>query len=236
MRMFLGKGLSFVSLGLFLFFSPLTVVGQAEPVARVYSVKGAVESRPNETALWSELSKGDELFDGNEIRVGESSRVGLKLVTGKLLRLRANSYLKVGAPSEVNPGGKVNLVSGVVHLFSRQKGNSPAIDTRDVSAAIRGSEGEVALANDEGSLVIGKGEQVRSLKGGAPRRVLLAKPEASVQWALYFPALISLADLDAFFVQQDASAKRAWALVRSPRASLLREQINDRAVGAEALA
>lgn len=252
MRMFLGKGLSFVSLGLFLFFSPLTVVGQAEPVARVYSVKGAVESRPNETALWSELSKGDELFDGNEIRVGESSRVGLKLVTGKLLRLRANSYLKVGAPSEVNPGGKVKLVSGVVHLFSRQKGNSPAIDTRDVSAAIRGSEvvfekrgdetkitvleGEVALANDEGSLVIGKGEQGRSLKGGAPRRVLLAKPEASVQWALYFPALISLADLDAFFVQQDASAKRAWALVRSPRASLLREQINDRAVGAEALA
>lgn len=252
MRMFLSESLLLLALGLSILSSPGIAVGQTEPVARVYSVKGSVESRANETALWKELSKGDELFDGNEIRVGESSRVGLKFVTGKLLRLRSNSYLKVGAPTDIDPGGKVDLVSGVVHLFSRQKGNSPAIDTRDVSAAIRGSEvvfekrggetkvtvleGEVALTNNKGSIVIGKGEQGFSLRGDAPQRVLLAKPEASVQWALYFPAMLSLADFDLFFARQGRETKRAWALVKSPGVSLGSVMAHREAVGAEALA
>lgn len=175
-------------------------------IAKVFSLKGVVEVRSGgDAGSWVVVEKGTLLHDGDEVRTAKGARVGLKFNEGKLLRLRENTYLKVQAPTDEAQNGKVDLVTGVIHLFSREKGGSPAVDTRDVSAAIRGTEvvfektdndtkvvvleGNVELANAHGQVELGKGEQGKATENSAPTKSIIVNPEKEVQWALYYPLL-----------------------------------------------
>jgi Tfp pilus assembly protein PilF len=182
---------------------PNLVFSEVE-VARIISIKGSVEVRVGGgNADWTNVEKGAVLNDQDELRTGKGSRVGIKFSAGKLLRLRESSYIKIQAPDAVNKDGKINLVSGVMHLFSRENGGSPVVDTRDVSAAIRGTEvvfkkesdltevvvleGGVHLSNTHGATSLGKGEEGRVKYGVAPVKSIVVNPEKEVQWALYYP-------------------------------------------------
>lgn len=191
----------------FLFLLPTSLFSQDKTeIAKIFSLKGTVEVRRSGNAgIWIVVEKGALLHDGDEVRTAKSARVGLKFNEGKLLRLRENTYLRVQAPTEEAQNGKVGLVTGVIHLFSREKGGSPVVDTRDVSAAIRGTEvvfkktdedtkvvvlqGNVDLTNAHGQIALGKGEQGRAIEGSAPTKSIIVNPEKEVQWALYYPLL-----------------------------------------------
>lgn len=189
---------------MFLLVPPALYSQDGKEIAKVFSVKGVVEVRSGgDAGSWIGVEKGTLLRDGDEVRTAKGARVGVKFNEGKLLRLRENTYLKVQAPTEEAQNGKVDLVTGVIHLFSREKGGSPVVDTRDVSAAIRGTEvvfektdadtrvvvleGNVELANAHGQVALGKGEQGRANQTTAPTKSIIVNPEKEVQWALYYP-------------------------------------------------
>jgi hypothetical protein len=77
-----------------LFLIPADLYSQeSREIAKVFSVKGAVEVRSGgDAGSWVSVEKGTPLRDGDEVRTAKGARVGLKFNEGKLLRLRENTY------------------------------------------------------------------------------------------------------------------------------------------------
>jgi tetratricopeptide (TPR) repeat protein len=85
------------------------------------------------------------------------------------------------------------------------------VSTPAVTAAIRGTEfdlkvaddgesiltmleGSVDYRNDQGAILVGPGEQARCRIGQAPTKSVILRPRDAVQWVLYYPGSVSPAD------------------------------------------
>ncbi len=205
----------------------LPTLTQAQVVAKAYSVQGSVEAQMGGSKSWVPVSKGTEFTNGDVIRTLEGSRAGLKFTGGKLVRLRENSRLRITAPEVTNEeGGKLNLINGVMHLFSRKSKKFPEVETAEVSATIRGTEfvvasengktsfsvmnGQVEMRNQHGSSVLNKGEKGVASKNSSPEKSLLANPLEDVQWALHYPLATNLPELQMFGEPKTLHQQRGW--------------------------
>ena len=200
---------------LFFLVSLVPTFATAQVVATAYSVQGSVEAQMSGNTAWAPVNKGTEFANGDVIRTLAGSRAGLKFTGGKLVRLRENSKLRISAPTTGDDNsGKLNLMNGVMHLFSRKSKNFPEVETAEVSATIRGTEfvvasengstsfsvlnGQVEMRNQHGSAVLSKGEKGVAQKGTSPEKSLLANPLEEVQWALHYPLATNLPELKIF--------------------------------------
>jgi tetratricopeptide (TPR) repeat protein len=183
----------------------------AEAVAKAYSVQGVVETQRTGGSTWDPVERGVEFFAGDKIRTGPSSRAGLRLKGGRLVRLRENSLMTIDAAQDGRGDtGALGLFSGAAHLFSRKAKEFPTVKTTEVSAAIRGTEfviaagpgattvtvldGEVQLDNSAGTLRLMGGEQGVADGKSAPQKKLVVDPTDAVQWALHFPLVVDPED------------------------------------------
>lgn len=205
-------------------FSSLQAIAQD---ATVYSSSGSVQFKSSTQTEWSDLPRGATLSFGDEVRTGQSARVGIKLASGKLLRLRANSYLKLAPPrNDEEKSGRLTLSEGVMYLFSRSAKESPEVNTPEVSAAIRGTEvvvstskgsttvsvleGEAEISNAHGAVRLQKGQQGSATKNSAPTRGIIANPTDAVQWALYYPSVLSIADFSDVYADASETNRKAF--------------------------
>jgi tetratricopeptide (TPR) repeat protein len=174
-------------------------------VSRVISVQGHVLVKRQGGQDWKPVKLNETLFAGDEIRVDANSRAGIVLSNDAVLRLDQNTTL-VFTEIEEPATFIFKLLKGAANFFSHRP-HSLKIVTPFVNGVVEGTEfyvrvdahqthidlfeGRVLAQNAHGELQLVKGQQAVALAGLAPRARILVHPRDSVQWALYYPPVLS---------------------------------------------
>ena len=107
----------------------------------------------------------------------------------------------------------LDVISGVLYFFSREKPSEVHFRTPTAVGAIRGTEfqlqvladgttqlalldGEVELGNAAGQVVLHGGEQASVVQGRPPVKTALIDAINTIQWCLYYPAVLDPAELN----------------------------------------
>ena len=177
--------------------------------ARLESAQGSVQVQFAGETQWTGANHGDVFCEGDTVTLGEASRAALRLPNETVLRLDELSSLRLTAVKR-DDESLLDMLKGAVHFLSRVP-RSLKVQTPFVNAAIEGTEfvmrvdvamaqitvfeGVVAASNDLGSVRAAAGEAVQAPKGEAPRQVAVISPVHAVQWALYYPPVFDMAEL-----------------------------------------
>ncbi len=177
-----------------------------EWIARAVSVQGTVEAQRVGETRWQPVKLNDQFRPGDQIRVLERSRADVALLDQSVLRLNANTTITLQAVKEERTG-VIDLLKGAAHFFSRGPG-SLEVQTPFAIAGVRGTEffisvetdrtflttfeGTVVAENSAGSLTLTGGQSAVAEAGKAPVLRVVVRPRDAVQWALYYPPVISL--------------------------------------------
>lgn len=172
-----------------------TAEGSGEVAGKVFSLQGTASViRAGQS---SSLAEGMSLNSGDELVVGEPGRVAVELLDGSYIRLASGSRMRL--PGKQKPLG---LIAGALHFLSHSE-QHPTIETQQVTAAIRGTEFQIATGRDEttismysgsvdgqsdgGRAQLGAGQGARFRKGKAPEVFAVLQNERSVQWSMFVP-------------------------------------------------
>jgi tetratricopeptide (TPR) repeat protein len=165
------------------------------------------------------------LDSGDIIRTLAQSRAVILLADETQMKLNGNTTLELRsvrqssslitriAQTSAAQGDQslLNLSTGQVWLRSRLKPANVRVNTPSVTAAIRGTEFDLKVAddgestlttleglvdfrNEQGAVLVASGEQARARIGQAPTKTVLLRPRDAVQWVLYYPGAVSPAD------------------------------------------
>ena len=176
-------------------------------LAKPAAIEGQAQVMRHGTEDWSVLSRGDVLCQGDRIRVLENSRIALELPNDTVTRLDEHTVVEF-ISSETAGRSWLEMLRGFAHFISRVP-RSLTVETPYMNAAVEGTEFLVGVAEDESSLVVFEGvvvasnafgqvsaetgqTVVASKGGGAPVLRAMVDPWDAVQWAIYYPPLLSL--------------------------------------------
>jgi tetratricopeptide (TPR) repeat protein len=183
----------------------------AEWTARIVSIEGRVEALRAGEADWQEVTLNDTFCPEDRVRTREKSRAAFQLRSETLLRLDQNSMVKFSSPKPENPS-LLELIVGKGFFMTRF--SSPlTIETPYVNAGSGGTEyvievdeknktttvtvieGSMNLTNAAGSRLIEAGQSVVTQAGQAPGAPLSVRTRDTIQWALYYPPVLSPGEL-----------------------------------------
>lgn len=175
-------------------------------VSRLISIQGNVLIKRQGSKDWQAAGLNDTLFAGDRIRVKANSRAGIVLSNDAVLRLDQNTTLVF---TEIErPGTFIfNLLKGAANFFSHRP-RSLKIVTPFVNGVVEGTEfyvqvadeqtlidlieGRVLAQNTFGELLLSKGQGAVAMEGQPPQSRILVHPRDSVQWALYYPPVLTV--------------------------------------------
>lgn len=174
-------------------------------VAKIVSTEGAVEARARMDAAWQPVTPNQVFCPGNMLRTQAHSRAALLLNNQTVLRLSQKSTLTFPAPQADKPFW-LELLNGAVNVITRTPKRFQ-IDTPFVNATVDGTEflvtvaeneatvsvfeGQVSATNPQGQRVLKSGESASASPGQPPVSRILVRPRDAVQWALYYPPVLS---------------------------------------------
>ncbi|HEY3913518.1 MAG TPA: FecR domain-containing protein, partial [Verrucomicrobiae bacterium] len=198
-------------------FLPAIVVAQI-PVSAprdtmLLSISGSVEIAPAGTANWAAGHANQILHNGDQLRSGKNSRATLRLSDLSVFRVYELTTMTIHPAPKPGDNQVIEVKSGAAYFFNRDKPNLTKFQTPSSSGAIRGTEfnlavtddgatrlalldGEVALDNSQGSIVMKSGEQAVVQPGQAPKKSAILDGVNVIQWTLYYPAILDIDDLD----------------------------------------
>lgn len=182
------------------------------PVGNFVSITGAVDVQASGGGSWAEARLDTRLCQGDSIRVGERSRAAVALINDAVLRIDQSTTMRlIDIVPEEQESSLLDLLKGAFQSFSRKpkflKVNTPYLNgsvegteflvrVDDGAATFIVLEGVVVAANPQGRISIRPGESVQAAKGEAPQRRTMVKPRDAVQWALYYPPVLTVAELE----------------------------------------
>ncbi len=179
----------------------------APVVGSFTSVQGTVEVQDATSATWYPANLSTTLCQGASVRVGDQGRAAVSLVNDAVLRIDQNTTVRlVDVVEEAQERSILDVVTGIFQSFSREPRRF-AINTPYVNGSIEGTEyqvrvfadradftvfeGTVAVANTMGSMTLEAGQSAAAAVGQAPQRRTVVNPTQEVQWALYYPTVLS---------------------------------------------
>jgi lipoprotein NlpI len=149
---------------------------------------------------------------GDAIRTRKDSRAAIRLGNEGVIRMEQLSTLRI--PEQVSPRKRflINLLKGAAYFFHRERPVQTDFETPLVSGAIRGTEfnlavaengrtvislidGEVDLNNAQGQLSLRTGEEAVVEPASPPRKSSMLNATNIIQWCLYYPAVLDLAEI-----------------------------------------
>src|SRR5579862_8344581 len=218
--------------------SQMTARGEGDgpgAAGTVLSVEGIVEVAKAGDARWVAASTNLHLAFGDTLRTGSRSRAVVRLSDLSVLRVNEKTILEV-RPQGGGEGTVLDLNSGSAYLFNRSKPASLRFQTPLISGAIRGTEfnleaipqgrttvvlldGEVALDNPYGQIVLESGEEGIVDPNQAPRKTAVLNAINHIQWSLYYPGVLDVAELG---LAQPASGPLADSISAYVAGDLLR--------------
>src|SRR5690242_8454843 len=154
-----------------------------EPQGELLAKEGAVEFTQRLTN-WAPAAVGLQLNVQDRVRTLSLSRATLRLAELGRVRMNELTTVEILPPKETTSKATVDVLAGAIYFFTRDKPREFLIQTPHAIGASRGTEfvvqvqpgqtlvtvfdGEVSLANAQGSLVLTNGEQGSVLPGQAP--------------------------------------------------------------------
>lgn len=181
-------------------------------LAKVTAIQNSVETKPSAATGWKPSIEGQSLAAKDRIRTGPASRASLLYSDQTLHRLNEKSEIEIVAPDS-GGSGIVKILSGQSYFISRTPKDFGRVQTPTVTAAIKGTEfsvgvaddgttvvtmieGTVAASNEFGSVTVTAGEEAVTQPGKAPQRRIIVRPRDAVQWSLYYPSVVGGADAE----------------------------------------
>jgi tetratricopeptide (TPR) repeat protein len=205
-------------------FITLRPVLAAEPRATncvLLAAEGKVEVSRKGAAQWQRAQTNQALAVGDLLRTGSRSRATLRWSDESITRVNELTSMEIQAPHKAGASPQLDLRSGASYFFSRERPDSIGFRTPVASGAIRGTEfnlavaedgrtvltlleGEVELRNDRGEVALKSGEQGVVEGGQAPRKTAVVDAINVIQWALYYPMVIDPDELQLTDQERDA--------------------------------
>ena len=187
---------------------PFFAVAQTceEPIGKMVSVQGTVESQKAGDTQWQPVKLNDALCPGDTIRVLNNSRAELALANQSVLRINENTTITLEGVDE-DRTTLVDLLKGAALFFSRGtrnlkvksqyaifgvRGTEFFIRVEERQAFMSVFEGTVLAENQAGSLTVTSDQSTVVEAGRAPVLTVVARPRDAVQWALYYPPVLYL--------------------------------------------
>ncbi len=201
------SALLFVFFLLSVFFPPDTFASDRcdEWVGKIVSVQGSVQFRGKGETQWATAQFSNTFCPGDMLRVQEKGRAAIYLANNTLIRIDQNTTITF-TEVEKKEVSWIDLLSGAVHFISRVP-RSLKVSTPFVDGTVEGTEfyvrvlqdhavftvfeGTVLASNQAGTLTLAGGESALAREGEAPVPHVVVRPRDAVQWALYYPPVIS---------------------------------------------
>lgn len=203
--LFLSKVLFMVTQAGLLFSEVAWAETGEEWVAKMVSVQGDVQAKRKDTTPWEPAKLDDTYYPGDMIRVSEQSRAGIVLSNETVIRLDQNTTITFTG-IEKEQTSLLDMLAGAIHFISRTprtlKVNTPFVDAtvegtefllvvRDDKTLLTVFEGQVLATNQAGALSLTSGQSAVAKDGQAPTPYVVVRPRDAVQWALYYPPILS---------------------------------------------
>lgn len=223
---------AFLILGWLLFyFSGNAQVVPQRVHSEVLTIEGRVELLRVSGAGWIAAKQGDVIGIGDLLRTGERSRATVRLADYSVLRINELTIFSLEPPRNQNTKPILDLKSGSVFFYSREKPSEIHFRTPIAAGAIRGTEftlagsengethvdlidGVVEIGNQSGWIELGSGEGATVLPGQGPVKVPLVDAASAIQWCLYYPAVVDPDEL-VFSVDERLKLKDSLEAYRS---------------------
>jgi len=188
-------------------FSAEATANTQKPVCTVLTAEGKVEVARKGLAQWSAAQTNEILQVGDRFRTGLRSRATLRWSDLSVVRVDALTSMEIQPPEKPGAKAQPELRSGAAYFFSREKPTEIQFRTPVASGAIRGTEfnlavddngrtvlslidGEVDLANAQGTATLRSGEQGVIEPGRGLTKTPLINAINVIQWVLYYPAVV----------------------------------------------
>jgi Flp pilus assembly protein TadD len=173
---------------------------------------GRVEFNPGGSTNWQAATVGLALKPGDRVRTREQSRAAVQLSDRSVIRLNELTTLEILPPRRAEKK-RFGLPGGSIYFFNREKPADVEFDTPLAAGAIRGTEfllevtdarptlhlalidGLVSLQTADAEVNLQRGEDLRLAPNQPPQKTALVNVNAAIQWALYYPAVVNLAEL-----------------------------------------
>jgi hypothetical protein len=188
-------------------------VARPTPVAgAVVATRGGEELQFKAEQLWRPAPLQQQLIGGDSVRTNAFGNLAILFEDRTQVRVGRNSTLLVKDVAR-GPNGEtqLSLPSGSLWARASRGGSGVMVDTPAAAAAIRGTdwtlsadgartalvviEGEVTLANPQGSVTVRQGEGAEAIVGQAPRKITLVDYDGRQQFLLYRELRDSFFDL-----------------------------------------
>src|SRR4051812_1642249 len=174
---------------------------------QVVSHQGTVEILRKGAAVWLPATTNLTLVSGDSIRTGPASRAAIRLANESVISMDQLSTIRFPEPASPRKRFLVNLLRGAAYFFHRERPVQTDFETPLVSGAIRGTEfnlavaengrtvislidGEVDLNNAQGQLSLRTGEEAVVEPTSPPRKSSMLDATNIIQWCLYYPAVL----------------------------------------------
>lgn len=181
-------------------------------LAKIAAAQNVVESRPAGADDWVPAAPGKELFGNDRVRTGAASRAAILYADDTLHRIDEKSEVEI-VPPQSGESGLLKVLGGRHYFSSRRPTKFRRVETSTVTAAIKGTEfavdvaqdgtttvtmieGVVLASNGYGSVEVGAGESAVAEPGKAPVRAVVVRPRDAVSWALYYPPVLGAKDAE----------------------------------------
>ena len=207
--------------------------------ATIVEVAGTVQTaRQGKPEDWRPARTNEAMMALDRVRTRELSRAALRLRDHSLFRIGAMTELTIEGPDDSQSSTAVNMLRGVLMFFHRGNPKDVQFRTGAVSAAIRGTEfqvevtenggtvltlfdGEVELSNPQGTLRLVSGEQASVDPGQPPvKTAAIFTRNELIQWCLYYPGVLDPAEVtltaaEAAALQPSLAAYRSGDLLQA---------------------
>src|SRR5258706_9530041 len=190
---------------------------------KLLSTEGEVQFS-RQKADWASANVGQNLRPLDRVRTLALSRALVQLVGLGRLRLQEQTTLEVLPPRNTKSKGTLDLKSGAIYFFTRDRPREFEVETPRALAASRGTEflvaidptgrehfqvfdGEVEVSNNLGRVTVFRGEEGIVDPGQAPRKTAVIESSRIVQWCLYFAAVLDADEIALTETQRAAFAQ-----------------------------
>lgn len=192
----------------------------ADEQGKIVSTEGKVQFAVEKTN-WTPAAAGQKLQSEDRVRTLALSRALLQLAELGRVRLDELTTLEILPPRNGKSKGTLDLKTGALYFFTRDKPREFEIQTPQALAASRGTEfaitldpggretftiydGEVDITNSLGGVTVTRGEEGIVEPGRPPRKTAVIEATRMVQWWLYYPTVLDLQELSFNLAQRQA--------------------------------
>ncbi|MBI5386928.1 MAG: FecR domain-containing protein [Verrucomicrobia bacterium] len=204
------------------------------------SLEGKVEVWRVGAAQWLPARTNLHLAAGDRVRTGLRSRAAVQLSDLSVLRLNQLTTIEIQPAAEAGRPHSLEMKSGTLYFFNRERPSEMRFRTPVASGAIRGTEfilavaedgrtevtlvdGKVDLSNEAGQVSLANGEQGIVEAGQVPRKTAVIQTINLMQWALYYPGVL---DPDELGLSPEEQQSLAGSLNAYRTGDLLAAQAN----------